>query len=186
MRPAEAMEQLRAMLNRLSRRERMLVLGASVAFVALISLLTVVRVNGAIEDRRSRIQYMETGLSQVMALSSGFREAQDEQRRLESQLRGQSELSLFSHMEELARSQGVSISNMTPRQSVTEGSIREETVEVSLESVTVDKVAGLVNAIQRSPNMVKVSSLRIRRRGSGDEVTASFSVSSYSLAKAGS
>ncbi len=185
MRPAEVIEQLQAVQSRLSRRERLLVIGAAAAFLALVSLLTVVKIGGAIQDRESRIEYLETGLRQVVTLSSGFREAQDEQRRLESQLQGQPDVSLFSHMEELARGQGVSISNMTPRQPVTEGGVREETVEVSLDSVTVDKVAGLVNAIQRSPHMVKVSSLRIRRRGSGDEVQASFSVSSYSLVRTG-
>ncbi len=185
MRPAEAISQLWIILGRLSKRERLLVAGASLGFLALITLLIVVRINGALDDRRSRIDYLENGLNQVVQLSAGFREAQDEQRRLESRLERQSEVSLFSHIEELARGQGVSISNMTPRQSVTEGNIREETVEVSLESITVDKVAGLVNAIQRSPHMVKVSSMRIRRRGSGDEVQASLTVSSYSLSGAG-
>lgn len=185
MKPAEAIEQLRAVLSRLSRRERLLVGGAVLGFVALISLVTVFRINAALDDRRARIDYLESGLDQVVHLSAGFREAQDEQRRLESQLRGQEAVSLFSHLEELARAQDVSISNMTPRQAVTEGSIREETVELSLDNVTVDKVAGLVNAIQRSPHMVKVSSMRIRRRGGGDEVQASLTVSSYSLARTG-
>jgi S1-C subfamily serine protease len=185
MRPAEIIEQIRAMFARLSKRERLMVIGAALGMLALISLITVVRVSGAMADRQSRIAYKENGLRQVVSLSAGFREAQAEQRRLESQLRGQANVSLFSHIEELARAQGVSISNMTPRQPVTEGGIREETVEVSLESVTVDKVAGLVNAIQRSPHMVKVTSLRVRRRGGGNEVQASLTVSSYALARTG-
>ena len=185
MKAAEMFEPLRALINRLSRRERLLVTAGLLAFVLFVSFLTVARTGAAIEDRRSRIEYKERGLAQVVELSAGFRETQDEHRRLESRLRGQAEVSLFSHMEEMARSQGITISNMTPRQSVTEGNIKEETVEVSLEGVTLDKVAGLVNAIQRSPNMVKVSSLRIRRRGTSDDVQASFTVSSYSLVRAG-
>ena len=185
MRLAEVLEQFRGMFGRLSKRERLMVGGVFGVFIIMISLLTITRVGAALEDRRSRIAYKENGLNQVVMLSAGFREAQAEQRRLESQLRGQGQISLFSHMEELARSQGVTISNMTPRQPVTESGIREETVEVSLENVTLDKVAGLINAIQRSPNMVKVSSLRLRRRGTSDDVQASLTVSSYSLARSG-
>ncbi len=185
MRIAMVIDEARAMWGRLARRERLLVFVAFGALLGLVALITVLKVNQAIEDRISRIAYKEDGLARVIDMSSGFREAQEEQQRLESLLRGQEDLSLFSYLEEIARGQEISIANMTPRQPVTEGNIREETVEVSLESVTLDKVAALVNAVQRSPHMIRISSMRVRRRGSADEVQASFTVSSYALAGTG-
>lgn len=183
MKTGRIQDQLTAMFTRLSRRERLLALGAAVAFVLLTTTFTVTSVMGAMADRQSRIDYKEQGLEQVVALSAGFREAQAEQASLEAKLERGKNVSLFSFMEDVAKQQGVTIDNMTPRQPSTEGNITEQTVDVRLEGIPLAKLAGIINGIQRSPQMVKVKRLRVRRKFNDEEkVDATMTVATYSLA----
>ena len=183
MKIGQLRDQVVTMFTRLSRREKLLALGAGSALVLLVGVLVVTSVRGAIADRESRIEYKTQGLEKVVALSSGFRERQAEEKRLEAKLKQSKSVSLFSFMEDVAKTQGVTIDNMTPRQPSTQGGITEQTVDVRLEAIPLTKLAGLINGIQRSPQMVKVKRLRVRRKFNDDEkVDATMTVATYSLA----
>jgi len=183
MRRIEILDQARAMVTRLSRRERMMVLAAIGVLSGLVALLVVVNVQGAFADHRSRIELKEQGLKQVVQLSSGFQEAQAERQRVHARLQGSRSVSLFSFMENLAKGQGITIANMTPRAATTKGGVTEQSVQVSLEGVGLTELVGIINGIQRSPHMVKVKRLRVRRKfNDKKKVDATLTVATYSLA----
>lgn len=168
--------------HRLSARERMLALGAGVAAVFLTALLLFVSVSGSIRDRESRIGFKREGLTQVMVLSSGFREAQGERDRLESQLRRSANVSLVSMVESLAQGQGIKPARMNPRRPATNGGITEQSLDVTFEGISIAQVANLVNAVQKKPELVKIRKLRIRKKfGDEEKVDVSLSVSSYGV-----
>lgn len=175
-------EQLKMMFDRLSQRERSLAFGAAGAAGVFITVFVVVSVQSSLAERRARIEVKRQGLARVVQLSSGFRQAEAERRRLESKLRGSSKVSLVSLMEELSKNQDVSISNMTPRRPTTKGQVVEETLDVSLQEITIEKLAAIINGLQRSPHMVKVRKLRVRRKfNEKEKVDATLTVATYSL-----
>ncbi|RMG19153.1 MAG: hypothetical protein D6729_06015 [Deltaproteobacteria bacterium] len=178
----ELISRFRGVLGRMSRRERrlaLLMVGVAVLFVAFLSVMSI---RGALADRRSRIETKKAGLQRVLAMSEGFREARAEQERLEAELRRSKGVSLFSFLEETSRKAGVSITKMTPRTPTTHGKVTEEVVDVAVDGVTLDKLTDFINRIQRSPHVVKILTLRIRRkRTAKEEVDAKLTVATYSL-----
>lgn len=183
MKLGQLRDQISTMFTRLSRREQLLALGAAGGLLLLVSLVVVTSVQSAFATRHDRLEYKEQGLEQVIQLSSGFREAEADRRQMEAKLRQSKGVSLFTYMEELARGQGVTISNMTPRQPTTEAGITEQTVDVNLEGIPLDKLAGIINGVQRSPQIVKIKRLRVRRKFNDQErVDATMTVATYGLA----
>ena len=92
-------------------------------------------------------------------------------------------MSLFSFMEKVTKAQGVNIDNMTPRPALTKGGITEQSVQVQLGGIALDKLAGILNGIQRSPQMIKVKRLRVRKKfNDKQKVDATMTVATYSLA----
>ena len=56
-------------------------------------------------------------------------------------------------------------------------------MQVQLDGITIDKLAGILNGIQRSPQMIKVKRLRVRQKfNDNQKVDASMTVATYSLA----
>ena len=176
------LDSLRSAVGRMSRRERRLaalMLGVAVLFVLFLASMSI---RNAMADRESRIAVKKAGLQKVLSMSEGFREAKAERERLEAKLRRSKGVSLFSLLEETGRKAGVTITKMTPRTPTTEGAVKMEAVDVSLENVTLDKLTDFVNHIQRSPQVVKILTLRIRRKMTSDEtVDAKLMVATYSL-----
>jgi type II secretory pathway component PulM len=176
-------DKVRMAASRLSPREQALLGAASAALLLLVLTLVVVSIRTALAERESRISIKQEGLATVMQLSSGYRTAQAERRRLESQLRGAKNVSLVSVMEGLARGH---IAKMTPRRPVTKNGLTETSVDVTLDPVSVDTLASILNGIARAKGVLRVRKLRLRRKFNDKEkVDASFTVTTYALAEGG-
>ena len=172
-----------ALFSRLSRREKAMALGAGGVLILLVGLLVSVSVRSSFADVQSRIAVEEQGLAQVVQLSGGFQQADAERQRLQARLQGSRGVSLFSFMEQVTKGQGVNIDNMTPRPASTQGGITEQSVQVQLDGITIDKLAGILNGIQRSPQMIKIKRLRVRQKfNDKQKVDATMTVATYSLA----
>lgn len=174
--------QVRLAAGRLSPREQTLLGGAGGALLLLLITLFVVTLRGSLAEKESRISVKQEGLAQVLQYSSGFREAESVRRRLESKLRGAQKVSLVSVMEDLAKGQGVAIAKMTPRRPSTKEGVTETSVDVSLEPLSIDKLAAILNGLARAKGVVKVRKLRLRKKFNDKEkVDASFTLASFSL-----
>jgi len=177
-----SIQNLGEVFSGLSKREQLLLGCAAAVFALFVALLLTISIRSSLADRESRVELKKQGLLQVSTLSAGFRDAEAARRSLEARLRGAPKRSLVSTMEEMAKSQGIAIAKMTPKRPITKGSLTENAVDVSFEPTSIDKVAGLVNGLQKAAGIIKISKLRLRKKfGEAEKLDVSFTVSNYNL-----
>ena len=146
------------------REKRLLALAASglVLFIAFIAWASF----------RSSISHAETALEEkhldfekISRLAAGYGFQEQERQLLEARLR-QSPPALMSFVDTTARNAGVEVGGMSDRGVVAggqNGKPRETSVEVNLGKVPLDKLVKLLEDIERSPGVVKVRRLRLRK-----------------------
>jgi len=168
-----------------SPRERRLLLlagGGVVAFLLLVIWAgfgsSIRRHEGALEERRA-------AFDKVQKLSAGYGQQEQERQLLEARLR-QSPPALTGFVDGLARQEGVEIGSMADRGVVgggQNGRPRESSVEVSLGKVPLDKLMKLLEAIERSPGVVRVRRLRLRKSPENkDTLDVTMTVSAWQAA----
>jgi type II secretory pathway component PulM len=154
-----------AWLAAASPRERRLILlaaGAALLFVVLIGFASfssaIRRAEAALEEKRSDFE-------KISALASGYGAQEQERQLLEARLR-QSPPALMSFVDTTARNDGVEIGGMSDRGVVAGGQggrPREMSVEANLGKVPLDKLVKLLSDLERSPGVVRVRRLRLRK-----------------------
>ena len=185
------MERLRALVadalqyvQNASPRERRLLLfagGGVVAFLLLVIWLgfgsSIRRHQDALEEKRA--------VEQVQRLAAGYGQQEQERQLLEARLR-QSPPALMGFVDGLARQEGIEIGSMADRGVVgggQNGRPRENSVELSLGKVPLEKLMKLLEAIERSPGVVRVRRLRLRKSAdSKDTLDVTLTVSAWQAA----
>lgn len=153
-----------AWLGTLAPRERVLV-GAAVCAVVLFVLWLAVRQIGAgVTARESRIEQKTKVLSQIGKLAEGYRRRAVERQALESRLRG-APVQLISHISQTGATLGIQVNDLRPSGAPveTEG-LREESVEVNLARIDMQKLGQLMQSLERGAGVVKVRRIRITTR----------------------
>jgi general secretion pathway protein M len=153
-----------AWLGTLSPRERVMVTGAALA-VALFALWLVVHQIGAgVTAREARIEQKTKVLSQIGKLAEGYRRRAAERQALESRLRG-APVQLISHISQTGATLGIQVNDLRPTGAPveTEG-LREESVEVNLARIEMQKLGQLLQSLERGAGVVKVRRIRITTR----------------------
>ena len=183
------MEQLKTLLNdarawfdRLSGRERRMVLatgGAVSAFVLFLIFFSLS--NTATAYRKRKDQKLEK-LREVQMLASSYREAAQERQAMEQQLTG-GDVRLMSYVEEKATLAGMTVPNMTPKNDVGlgDGQIVESSVEITFTDVDIQKLHDFLAAVERGPGVVKVKSLRLEPHATTETLTAWTTVATYKM-----
>ena len=166
------MERLRALLSdaqaylaAASPREKRLVLLAGGGGLAFILLISYAGFSSSIRKGEAVLGEKRVDFEKISRLSAGYGAQEQERQMLEARLR-QSPPGLMSFVDGIARQEGVDVGGMSDRGVVSggaNGKPRESSVEVSLGKVALDKVVRLVQAIERSPGVVRVRRLRIRK-----------------------
>ena len=121
---------------------------------------------------RSSIRRAETALEEkrldfakISRLAAGYGQQEQERQLLEARLR-QSPPALMTFVDTTARNAGVEVGGMSDRGVVAGGQNglpREMSVEVNFGKVPLDKLVKLLGEIERSPGVVKVRRLRLRK-----------------------
>ena len=92
----------------------------------------------------------------------------------------------MGYVDGLAHQEGIEIGSMTDRGIVAggqNGRPRESSVEVSLGKLPLDKLMSLLQAIERSPGVVRVRRLRLRKSPENkDTLDVTMSVSAWQAA----
>jgi type II secretory pathway component PulM len=166
------MERIRALwgdaqawLAAASPRERRLVLlggGATLLFVVLIVWGSFA---AAIRRAETSLEEKRTDFEKVSGLAAGYNAQEQERQLLEARLR-QSPPALMSFVDATSRNDGVEVGGMSDRGVVAGGQggrPRESSVEVNLGKVSLDKLVKLLTDIERSPGVVRVRRLRLRK-----------------------
>jgi len=149
----------------LSLRERVLVSAALVAAAVFLLFLVSLGVSRAVSGRESRIDQKTLVLSQVGQLAQGYRRAQAERTVLEGKLSGPP-VQLMSFVSQAGPRLGIPVNDLRPGQPGTPSSdkVSEDSVEVSLAKLDLQRLASLLNELERGPGIVRVRRLAVRSR----------------------
>jgi general secretion pathway protein M len=166
------MEKLRALLaDALAwlaaaspREKRLLALAAGgvLVFIVLIGWASfsssIRRAQGSLDEKRDDFE-------KISRLAAGYGAQEQERQLLEARLR-QSPPALMSFVDSTAKNAGVDVGGLSDRGVVAGGQggkPREMSVEVNLGKVPLDKLVKLLQDIERSPGVVRVRRLRLRK-----------------------
>jgi len=186
------MERLRALVadalqyvQNASPRERRLLLFAGGGVVAFLLLVIWLGFGSSIRRHQDALEEKRAAFEQVQRLAAGYGQQEQERQLLEARLR-QSPPALMGFVDGLARQEGIEIGSMADRGVVgggQNGRPRENSVELSLGKVPLEKLMKLLEAIERSPGVVRVRRLRLRKSAdSKDTLDVTLTVSAWQAA----
>jgi general secretion pathway protein M len=186
------MEKLRSLIadalqyvQNASPRERRLLLLAGGGVVLFLLLLLWLGFGSSIRRHENALEEKRAAFEKVQRLAAGYGQQEQERQLLEARLR-QSPPALMGFVDGLARQEGVEIGSMADRGLVAggqDGRPRESSVEVSLGKVPLDKLMRLLQSIERSPGVVRVRRLRLRKSAeSKDTLDVTMTVSAWQAA----
>ena len=173
-----------AWLGTLSGRERLMVTAATLAVAVFVMWLVAHQIGAGISAREARIEQKTKVLSQIGKLAEGFRRRQAERQAVESKLAGPA-VQLMSHISQAGATLGIQVNDLRPSGAPadTEG-LREEAVEVNLARIDLQKLAMLLQSLERGAGVVKVRRIRLSTRADDPAlVDATLVVSTYQLKK---
>ncbi len=173
---------LEAWLAKLSPRERVLVTAATLAVAVFVVWLVSFRMSAEISAREARIEEKTRVISQVGKLAEGYRRRQAERQAIEGRLKGPP-IQLMSHISQTGASLQVEVTDLRPSTAPSElEGLREEAVEVNVAHIDLGRLARLMQALERSPGVVKVRRVRVTTRSDDPAlVDATLVVSTYQL-----
>jgi general secretion pathway protein M len=186
------MEKLRALLSdaiqyvqNASPRERRLIALASGGVIAFLLLLVWVGMANSISRHAAALEEKRVNFDKAQKLAAGYGQQEQERQLLEARLR-QSPPALMGFVDGLARQEGVEIGSMADlgvRSGGQGGRPRENSVEVSLGKVPLEKLMRLLDAIEKSPGVVRVRRLRLRKSAENkDTLDVTMTVSAWQAA----
>ncbi len=180
----ETLRRLRAdaeaWFAKLSARERALVAAAALA-VALFTIWIVAhQIGSGISAREARIEQKTKVLSQIGKLAEGYRRRQAERQALEARLKG-APVQLISHISQAGATLGIQVNDLRPTGAPAESEgLREESVEVNLSRIELQRLAALLQSLERGAGIVKVRRIRVTTRSDDPAlVDATLVVSTY-------
>jgi general secretion pathway protein M len=183
------MEKLRALLADSQtwlaaaspREKRLLALSAGGAAL-LIVLIFYASFAAAIRRAQAALDEKRLDFDKISRLAAGYGAQEQERQLLEARLR-QSPPGLMSFVDQIARQEGVEVGGMADRGVVAGGQggrPKESSVEVNLGKVPLDKLVRLLQNVERSPGVVRVRRLRLRKSfDNKDVLDVSLSVSAW-------
>jgi general secretion pathway protein M len=167
----------------LGTRERLFVLGATVAIVLALLFTFVVDPLTAQSARLDR--QIASAQSQLQELHGLQREYQRQKRVMDSinaQLKRQKNFSIISRLEGLAGQSNLrsKILYMKPTVSVPSEAYEEEAVEIKMEGVTLEQLMQYLYQVENTPQFLKIKRLYIKPRFDDRQIlTAIFRVSTF-------
>ncbi|HWE24663.1 MAG TPA: type II secretion system protein GspM [Myxococcales bacterium] len=188
----QSIEKLRAILadateyvQTASPRERRLLLFAGAGAVVFVLLVLWIGFGSSISRHQDSLEEKRGAFEKVQNLSAGYAQQEQERRLLEMRLR-QSPPALMGFVDGLARQEGIEIGSMLDRgvqSGGQNGRPRESSVEVSFSKVPLEKLMRLLQDIERSPGVVRVRKLRLRKsQENKDTLDVTMTVSAWQAA----
>ncbi len=183
------MEQIRGLLNdarawfeRLSGRERRMVLATGGALLGFVLFIILFSFSNSADAYRKRTDQKLAKLREVQSLAASYRQATDARQAVEQQLTA-SNVRLMSYIEDKATRAGLTVPNMTPKNDVGigDGQIIESSVELTFTDVDLRKLYDFLTSVESGPGVVKVKSLRLEPRSASETLTAWTTVATYKM-----
>ena len=173
---------LQAWLQAASPRERRLLALAAGGVAVFIILVTWGSFGSAISKAQNSLDEKQVDFDKIARLSAGYGALEQERQLLEARLR-QTPPQLMSFVDTTAKADGIEVGGMSDRGLVsggTGGKPRENSVEVTVGKIGLDKLLKLIGDIEHSPGVVKVRRLRVRKSAdSKEQLDVTLSVSAW-------
>lgn len=173
---------LEAWLGQLSPRERVMVTAAAAAVVLFAVWLVSRSIGAGIDAREAHIEQKTKVLSQIGKLAEGYRRREAARKDLEARLKG-SPVALMSHIAQTGATLGIQVNDLRPSTAPSEAEgLREESVEVNLARIELNRLAALIQNLERGSGVVRVRRLRVTTRSDDPAlVDATLLVATYQL-----
>ena len=158
-----------AFLNRLSRRERQMLVVGGITVLAF-GLWGLVGVFQWYQDRMTTLDRLVREKTEARAtlvqLRQEYMGLKGEIAKLEKQISRQGSFSLLSVLESMAGKLGMrsNIAHMRPQPDTEIKGYREVGVEVKLQNVTLEQAVRMLCSIENAPHLVRVKRLRMKTR----------------------
>jgi general secretion pathway protein M len=183
------MEKLRALLAdaqawlaAATPREKRLLAMAAGGVLIFITLIGWASFSSSIRKAEVTLDEKRDDFEKISRYAAGYGAQEQERQLLEARLR-QSPPALMSFVDTTAKNAGVEVGGMSDRGVVAGGQAgkpKESSVEVNLGKVPLDKLVKLLQDIERSPGVVRVRRLRLRKSfDNKDALDVSLTVSAW-------
>jgi general secretion pathway protein M len=163
-------------------RERRLLSMAAGGVALFIVFVFWVSFGSAIRKAQDNLEEKQRDFEKISRLSAGYAVQEQERQLLEARLR-QSPPALMSFVDGTAKADGIEVGGMSDRGVIAggqNGKPREQSVEVNLTKVPLDKLVKLLSDLEHGPGVVKIRRLRIRKSAENREMLdVSLSVSAW-------
>lgn len=179
---SELLARARDAWDKLTQRERILVGSAGgIAVIAAVFFLGVNPLLAFAARASSGVGSAEQQLDLMKRLQRDHAEVTSRLAAVEQRIRAKGENSNpLTLLESLAKSSGVKIESMEERPAQANDHYRETKVEVALKSVTLQQTVDYLHNIERSPQLLSIKSLRVKRRADASALLdVTFAVSSF-------
>lgn len=154
-----------AWLGTLAPRERVMVSVAAVAVALFVVWLVAHEIGAGATAREARIEQKTKVLSQIGKLAEGYRRRAAERQALDARLKGPP-VQLMSHISQAGATLGIQVNDLRPSGAPAESEgLREESVEVNLARIELQRLSALMQSLERGAGVVKVRRVRITTRG---------------------
>jgi len=176
--------ELEVWFGGLAPRERFMVAGGAAAAALLLVLMAFTGVQRSISRREANIDRKTLVLAQAGKLAQGYRAVQAQRTQLEARLKGPP-LQLMSYVAQTGQRLGIEVTDLRPGPpGAGPGSdkLAEETVEVNLAHLELQRLATLLQSLEQGPGVVKIRRLALRSRNDDPmAVDATIVIATYRL-----
>lgn len=152
--------------QRLSERERRLVLLTGVVAIVFFVGGGSWAASGALEAKEKRVKAKQEQIDQILSLRERYQEAEQNEKRAASRVKSNT-TSLFSLLQKTAGELGLQLNDLNERKMpVKDTDLVEVSVDVNLKEVSIDKLNAFLEKIEgkRRDGVVKVQKLKVKTR----------------------
>ena len=171
-------------MERLSKRERYMVIGVSITFVIFVSVLVGWWISSSLHSMESRVETKTKKLQILIDKRQEFEEAKRKLKSAERIIHQGRNIQLMGTVEDFATRLGVVIEDMQPRTASvnTEANVREEKVEVNIKLITIDRLVDFLRQIEHKSKTIAIRKLHIKQSfQQPDQLEVGFTVSNFKL-----
>ncbi len=171
-------------MERLSRRERYMVIAVSMTFVVFVSIMLGWWISSSLHSMENRIETKTKKLQTLIDKRREFEEAKRKLKSAERIIRQGRNIQLMGTVEDFATRLGVAIEDMQPRTASVnvEANVREEKVEVNIKLITIDRLVDFLRQIERKSKTIAIRKLHIKQSfQQPDQLEVGFTVSNFKL-----
>lgn len=175
------MAQIRALVDGLAPRERLLLLAvAGLIGALLVWAIVVTPVLAGIRSTEARAVQAERDLAAAARLRRELDQIQRPLSQVEERIQKERSGNLFTTLEALARQSAIQVESMEPQASSSGDRYKETKVQVVLKAVTLAQVVNYLHRIESSRQVLSIKSVRMRTLPTKtDFLDVTFTVSSF-------